>query len=154
MQECNLYWLPSPLFYKIHDRRRCKYYEFLTSPVLNSNDLVARLEALLRRATGGVRRRTLSYAGVALDGVKWTASRDNAPLTLTTVEFKLLEALMLKPERVLTRDELLQAVWGDSVGYDSNVVDVHITNLRRKLEATGRPRIIQAVRRVGYKLEA
>jgi len=118
------------------------------------DELVARLEALLRRATGGVRRRTLSYAGVALDGVKWTASRDNAPLTLTTVEFKLLEALMLKPERVLTRDELLQAVWGDSVGYDSNVVDVHITNLRRKLEATGRPRIIQAVRRVGYKLEA
>jgi two-component system response regulator AdeR len=73
-------------------------------------------------------------------------------LELTATEFKLLEALLERPGRVCTREHLLESAWGTSDAGTSNVVDAHVANLRKKLEAKGGARLIQTVRRVGYKL--
>ena len=119
------------------------------------DELVARLRALVRRP--GIQdpsKGHLSYAGLVLDRRRWTATRDGEPLALTATQFRLLEALMKEPERVISREELLEHVWGDGSGFESNVVDVHITNLRRKLESGRKPRIVQTVRGAGVQLKA
>lgn len=84
----------------------------------------------------------------------WRATRGGEPISLTTREFRLLELFLRHPETVLTREEILAAVWGQEPAVESNVVDVHVANLRQKLEAGGRPRLIKTVRGVGYVLRA
>jgi len=119
------------------------------------DELVARIQALLRRARPEPSEsERLSYANLSLDRKSWTALYGGEPLSLTAKEFRLLEHFMCSPEQVLTREKILAAVWGEEwLATDSNVVDVHIANLRQKLEAGGRPRLIQTVRGVGYILK-
>lgn len=117
-------------------------------------ELVARLHALLRRGPLDTENLVLSYDDVTLDKASWTATRSGDPLSLTEIEFLLLQALLSRPGEVRTREDLLAAVWGDEGAASSNVVDVHIANLRGKLEVGSRSRIIQTVRGVGYKLLA
>jgi len=74
-------------------------------------------------------------------------------MQLTRTEFQLLGMLMANPRRVLTRDAILDAVWGYDFGPDSNSLDVYIGYLRRKLEANGELRLIHTVRGVGYVLK-
>jgi two-component system response regulator MprA len=125
--------------------------DYLVKP-FNLDELVARLHALVRRAKP-LAARVLAYADVTLDTASWQAARGEVELELTAMEFRLLEALMSPPETVCTREDLLTRAWGDPSMASSNVVDVHVTNLRRKLEAGGRSRVIQTVRRAGYKLQ-
>lgn len=117
-------------------------------------ELVARIHALLRRT--GARppvQRVLRYHDLSVDSVRWVATRAGIPLTLTTTEFKLLACFVQEPERVFSRSELLDAVWGEGGGFESNVIDVHVANLRRKLEEIDPSRIIHTVIRAGYKLQ-
>jgi two-component system response regulator MprA len=72
---------------------------------------------------------------------------------LTATEFRLLEQFMRFPEQVRTREELLGGLWGEDSPIESNVIDVHVANLRQKLEAGGRARLIQTIRAVGYMLK-
>jgi two-component system response regulator MprA len=125
--------------------------DYLVKP-FNLDELVARLRALIRRSQPAPVR-LLSYADIEIDVASWEAARNGTALDLTSMEFRLLEALMSPPETVCTREELLTRVWGDPSMGSSNVVDVHVTNLRRKLEARGHPRLIQTVRGAGYKLQ-
>jgi len=127
--------------------------DYLVKP-FSLDELVARLRALLRRAADRPRPRRLAYADLELDLRSWRASRGGQPLPLTATEFRLLELFLRHPEEVLSRDEVLAAVWGDDPPVESNVVDVHVANLRQKLESGGRPRLIQTVRGVGYVLRA
>jgi two-component system response regulator MprA len=118
------------------------------------DELVARLQALARRSNGQlVKKSTYAFRRVALDRVSWQATLDGSSLNLTTTEFLLLEKLMTEPERVFTREELLHAAWGEESAVESNAVDVHISNLRRKLEASDAGTLIRTVRRVGYGLQ-
>jgi two-component system response regulator MprA len=118
------------------------------------DELVARVRALLRRARPDASKsERLSYAGLALDRRSWTTSRGGEPLSLTAREFRLLEYFMRSPEQILTREDILTAVWGEECPAESNVVDVHVANLRQKLESGGRPRLIQTIRGVGYMLK-
>ncbi len=128
--------------------------DYLVKP-FSLDELVARLRALLRR-TGQrpVTRQRLAYADLELDLRSWRACRGGQPLPLTATEFRLLELFLRHPEEVLTRDRILAAVWGDEPEVESNVVDVHVANLRQKMEAGGRPRLVQTVRGVGYVLRA
>ena len=128
--------------------------DYLVKP-FSLDELVARLRALLRR-TGQrpVTRQRLAYADLELDLRSWRACRAGQPLPLTATEFRLLELFLRHPEEVLTRDRILAAVWGDEPEVESNVVDVHVANLRQKMEAGGRPRLVQTVRGVGYVLRA
>jgi two-component system, OmpR family, response regulator MprA len=128
--------------------------DYLVKP-FELEELVARLRALLRRGQHArPEMGAMSYADVTLDPRAWTASRAGQPLQLTAKEFQLLEHFLRTPEQVLARDDIMAAIWGSEwLGTRSNVVDVHLANLRQKLEEGGRSRLIQTVRSVGYMLK-
>ena len=115
-------------------------------------ELLARLRALLRR--GPLERPAVVIAGdVELDPAAHTVVRSGARVDLSAREFALLEFLMRRPGEVLSRDRILEHVWDYTFGGSSNVVDVYVGYLRRKLEEPfGRP-LIRTVRGVGYSLE-
>jgi two-component system response regulator MprA len=128
--------------------------DYLAKPFA-TDELVARLRALLRRARPpetATRIDALSFADLALDVGLWEATRGGRRLVLTSKEFRILEAMMRTPGRVLTREDILSAAWQDEDAVESNVVDVHVASLRQKLEQNGEPRLIQTVRGVGYAL--
>ncbi|MEU6776263.1 response regulator transcription factor [Streptomyces sp. NPDC046759] len=114
-------------------------------------ELVLRLRALLRRRppTG---RTHLRVAGLVIDPAARTAERDGRPLDLTRREFELLEVLARNAGLVLTRDQLLDRVWGYDFEVRTDAVDTFVSYLRRKLEAEGGARLIHTVRGVGFVL--
>lgn len=120
--------------------------DYVVKPV-DLHELAARLRALVRRAHGQPRDR-LRAGDVELDPAARTVRKDGTTVTLSTREFDLLHALMLNTNRVLTREQLEQHLysWGQEV--ESNAVEVHVHNLRRKLGSA----LIQTVRGVGYVL--
>ena len=125
--------------------------DYLTKP-FSFEELLARVRALLRRG-GGARQERLIYGDVELDRLRHTARRAGEDLDLTPKEFQLLEYLLLRPEQVVRRTELLEKVWDLSFDPMSNVVDVHMGNLRKKLRVRGEP-LVHTVRGVGYVLES
>jgi len=112
-------------------------------------ELLARVRALLRRSRPAER---LRFAGVELEPASRTAWRGERKLSLTATEFDLLEYLLRHPHQVLSREQLLAAVWGDEPDND-NVVAVYVGYLRQKLEQDGEPRLLQTVRGSGYALK-
>jgi DNA-binding response OmpR family regulator len=126
--------------------------DYVTKP-FSPKVVLARVSSLLRRnaRTDAEIRTHFAVGPLTLD----TASRDVAlngvPLDLTRTEFDLLALLMETPNHVLTRDQLLQQVWGDWYG-DSHVVEVHMSRLRNKVKKAGGPAVGVAVRGVGYRL--
>jgi DNA-binding response OmpR family regulator len=124
--------------------------DYLTKP-FSFDELLARVRALLRRG-GSSREERLLYADVELDRLKHTASRRGRDLDLTPKEFQLLEFFLIRPQEVIRRTELLEKVWDLHFDPMSNVVDVHVGNLRKKLRAFGEP-LVHTVRGVGYILQ-
>lgn len=114
-------------------------------------ELVARLRALLRRP-GTPDSNRLVFADLQLDEAARRVTRAGAVMPLTATEFDLLRVFMREPRRVLSRERLLEAAWGFAPDTISNVVDVYVGYLRRKLEADGRPRLIWTIRGAGYVL--
>jgi two-component system response regulator MprA len=126
--------------------------DYLVKP-FDLQELVARLRALLRRASAESAPEQIVLGDLTLEPRRWLARRADEPLALTATEFRLLELFMRSPGHVLTREDILASLRGDEwLGTESNIVDVHVGNLREKLEAGGRPRIIKTVRGVGYAL--
>jgi two-component system, OmpR family, response regulator MprA len=118
-------------------------------------ELVARLEALLRRAappTSPEDDRRLRFADVEVDLDQAIVTRGGDPVPLTRTEFDLLIAFLEAPRRVLSREALQERVWGFDAEVSANAVEVYVGYLRRKLEAGGRPRLVQTVRGFGYVL--
>ncbi|MDF0487530.1 response regulator transcription factor [Sphingomonas sp. H39-1-10] len=112
-------------------------------------ELIARVEALLRRPDE--RRDTRLIVGpLDLDLLEGKARRAGRPLDLLPRELKLLDYLVRRPGRIVTRSMLLQDVWGYNFEPNSNVVDVHIGRLRRKVDGEGEPQLIRNVRGQGY----
>ncbi|MFF0339466.1 response regulator transcription factor [Kribbella sp. NPDC004875] len=113
-------------------------------------ELRARLRALLRRS--GARSEVLHFDDVALDLSGCRAERAGRRLELTKTELSLLELFLRNPERVLSRTQIFESVWGYDFGPESNALWVYISYLRSKLEADGGSRLIQTVRGLGYVL--
>jgi DNA-binding response OmpR family regulator len=120
-------------------------------------ELVARLQALLRRAgedaaEGPDPSAAIEVGDLVIDPAARTARRGGRDLELTRREFDLLETLARNAEIVMSRERLLELVWGYDWETDGNVVDVFVSYLRRKLEAEGESRVLQTVRGVGFTL--
>ena len=125
--------------------------DYLVKP-FELDELLARVRALLRRslvtARGG---EVLEYAGLRMNTLTRDVTRDGRALDLTRTEYSLLEMFLTHPRQVLTREQILKAVWGFDFEPSSNSLDVYVMYLRRK---TGEPRLITTVRGVGYVLRA
>ena len=127
--------------------------DYLTKP-FSVAELVSRVRAQLRRrALDRGHPKLLKVGGLELDVAHHSATLDGRPLRLTVSEFRLVRLLASEPGRTFTRDELVRQLWDtDGVG-DRRAIDVHISNLRRKLETNPRePRRLVTVRGAGYKL--
>lgn len=115
------------------------------------DELVARIRAVLRRHTGS--QELLCYGDLELNQTTHEVHRNGKEIELTTREYDLLLMLMRHPRQVLTRDRLLEQVWGYNAELETNVLEVHLGHLRQKLEANGASRVIQTLRGVGYVLK-
>lgn len=124
--------------------------DYITKP-FSFEELVARVRAVLRRKGNVAEPTVLRVAGMVLDLETHEVRRDDKPIDLTPIEFALLELFMRHPRRVYTRDTLLNRVWGLDYDGDANVVDVHVSNLRRKLGDRSR-QLIRTVYGLGYSL--
>jgi len=122
--------------------------DYLVKPFA-PEELVARVKALLRRSQEE-RHEVLRYADVELDTGTRVAHRGAREIELSPTEYELLLLFMRRPRQVLTREIILDRVWGLDFEGSSNVLEVYIGYLRNKLEADGEPRLIHTVRSVGY----
>ncbi len=113
--------------------------------------LLARIQALLRRQERE-RPTVLHFADLVLDPGEHRVSRGNRPITLTHLEFTLLQEFLAHPRQVLAKEQLLDRVWGYDFGGNTNVVEVYVKTLRQKLEAAGEPRLLHTIRGAGYVL--
>jgi two-component system OmpR family response regulator len=124
--------------------------DYLTKPFVLA-ELAARIEALLRRPAD-TRETILRVGSLELDLIAGTGRRGTRDLALLPRELKLLEYLMRRPGQVVTRALLFEEVWNYRFTPKSNLIDVHLGRLRRKLEAEGEPPLIHSTRGVGFTL--
>ncbi|MEV0093304.1 response regulator transcription factor [Streptomyces sp. NPDC050738] len=117
------------------------------------DELIARVRALLRRAAPAEDDVSLTYADLTLDPATRTGRRSTRTLEFSRTESALLELLLRHPGQVLPRELILELVWGQDFGPDSNSLAVYVGYLRRKLEAGGEPRLVQTVHGIGYRLD-
>jgi len=126
--------------------------DYLTKP-FDYPELTARIRALLRRPAD-THSPTLEHGTIEMDPASRRVSRSSITIPLTAREFALLEMMLRNPAVTHSRTDLLEHVWDANYDGLSNVVDVHIANLRRKLELPGQPDPIETVRGVGYRLSS
>jgi two-component system phosphate regulon response regulator PhoB len=126
--------------------------DYITKP-FSPRELVARLKAVLRRATPQGIESKIEVEGLMLDPVGHRVSSDNQALTLGPTEYKLLQFFMTHQDRVYTRSQLLDQVWGGNVYVEDRTVDVHIRRLRKAL-GKKHEYLVQTVRGAGYRFSA
>jgi two-component system phosphate regulon response regulator PhoB len=127
--------------------------DYLTKP-FSPRELNARVKAVLRRRAPQATDDTVEIAGLKLDPASHRVLGNQIPLAPGPTEFRLLHFLMTHADRVYSRTQLLDHVWGDHVFVEERTVDVHIRRLRKALEPTGHDRLIQTVRGAGYRCSA
>jgi len=113
-------------------------------------ELIARINAVLRRSGSAEKSKTLEISGLSIDTASREVQADGEPVKLTFKEYELLYFLMLNDGIVLSREKLLESVWGYEFEGESRTVDMHIKTLRQKLGTSSK--LIKTVRNVGYKL--
>ena len=126
--------------------------DYVTKP-FSLAEVVARVQAILRRTAGDLPGDVLRFGDLVLDEGRHEVVRGETAITLTATEFALLRFFMLNPRRVLSKAQILQNVWRYDFGGNSNVVETYVSYLRKKLDAAGPP-LIRTVRQAGYMLEA
>jgi two-component system, OmpR family, response regulator len=126
--------------------------DYVTKP-FSLAEIVARVQAILRRTTGDLPGDVLRFGDLVLDEGRHEVTRADVMLDLTATEFNLLRFFMLNPRRVLSKGQILQHVWRYDFGGNTNVVETYVSYLRRKLHAAGPP-LIRTVRQAGYMLES
>ena len=124
--------------------------DYLTKP-FSPRELLARIKAVLRRRAPQMTSEIIEIEGLRVDPVTHRVSGNGEALDLGPTEFRLLHFFMTHAERVHTRAQLLDQVWGDHVFVEERTVDVHIRRLRAALESSGHDRLIQTVRGTGYR---
>jgi two-component system response regulator MprA len=116
------------------------------------DELLARLRALFRRQRSDAVPETLRYADLSLNPRSRQVFRGEEEIQLTAKEFDLLELFLRHPNQVMTREMIYEHIWNYDFGGESNIIEVYVRYLRTKLEGSGKPRLIQTIRGVGYAL--
>jgi two-component system phosphate regulon response regulator PhoB len=124
--------------------------DYVTKP-FSTRELVARIKAVLRRTAQEGAAEAVEVDGLRLDAKTHRVTAGSAPLQLSPTEFRLLHFFITHPERVYSRSQLLDQVWGNNVYIEERTVDVHIRRLRKVMAPHGYDRLIQTVRSVGYR---
>jgi two-component system phosphate regulon response regulator PhoB len=125
--------------------------DYLTKP-FSPKELAARIKAVLRRRAPELAEEVLEIQGLRLDPPARRVTANGQSVELAPTEFRLLHFFMTHPERIYSRAQMLDQVWGDHVFIEERTVDVHIRRLRKALEPTGHDRLIDTVRGTGYGL--
>jgi two-component system phosphate regulon response regulator PhoB len=126
--------------------------DYITKP-FSPNELVARVQALLRRSRPQGFSEVLRYHNIEMDLASHRVRRDGQEIHLGPTEYRLLRYFLQRPERVFSREQLLDAVWGRDIFVEQRTVDVHIRRLRKALNVVGEVDIIRTVRSAGYALD-
>lgn len=124
--------------------------DYITKP-FSPKELIARLKAVIRRVTPTALEDIIDVHGLKLDPVSHRVTANDAPLDMGPTEFKMLHFFMTHQERVYSREQLLNNVWGTNVYVEDRTVDVHIRRLRKALESAGHDKLVQTVRGAGYR---
>lgn len=127
--------------------------DYITKP-FSTRELLARIQALLRRTTPHVSEMGVETDGLAVNPITHRVTAHGQAIDVGPTEFRLLHFFMTHPERVHSRERLLNGVWGENVYVEERTVDVHIRRLRRALSTTGHDRLIQTVRGTGYRFSS
>ncbi len=127
--------------------------DYLTKP-FSARELVARIQAVLRRSAPSGESERVAVEGLALDQAGHRVAADGKTVPLGPTEYRLFAFLMTHPDRVYTRGQLLDRVWGGNVYVEERTVDVHIRRLRKALEPSGYDRFVQTVRGAGYRFSS
>ena len=127
--------------------------DYVTKP-FSPRELVARINAVLRRASPVAAGERLEISGLALEPASHRVTANGRAVTLGPTEYRMLAFFMAHPERVYTREMLLDRIWGGNVYVEERTIDVHIRRLRKALEEFAMDRFIQTVRGAGYRFSA
>jgi two-component system phosphate regulon response regulator PhoB len=127
--------------------------DYVTKP-FSPKELMARIKAVIRRVAPTSLDDVIEVQGLKLDPVSHRVSAEDQALDMGPTEFRLLHFFMTHPERVYSREQLLDHVWGTNVYVEDRTVDVHIRRLRKAISPTGHDRLVQTVRGSGYRFSA
>jgi two-component system phosphate regulon response regulator PhoB len=127
--------------------------DYLTKP-FSARELLARIQAVLRRSAPAGEADRVEVEGLTLDLAGHRVAAEGKTVPLGPTEYRLLAFLMTHPDRVYSRSQLLDRVWGGNVYVEERTVDVHIRRLRKSLELSGYDRFVQTVRGAGYRFSA
>ncbi len=127
--------------------------DYMTKP-FSPRELLARINAVLRRSQVAGTDERIEFEGLALDQASHRVMVGDKTVSLGPTEYRMLEFFMTHPERVYTRDQLLDRIWGGNVYVEERTIDVHIRRLRKALEEFGYDRFVQTVRGSGYRFSA
>ncbi|MFP4640016.1 MAG: phosphate regulon transcriptional regulator PhoB [Guyparkeria sp.] len=127
--------------------------DYVTKP-FSPRELLARIKAVLRRTSPETESPVLDIAGLKLDQESYRVTAADEPVEMGPTEFRLLAFFMRHPDRVFSRTQLLDRVWGQNAYVEDRTVDVHILRLRKALAPSGYDGLIQTVRGVGYRMSA
>lgn len=124
--------------------------DYLIKP-FSPKELIARVKAILRRISPMATEDIIEMNGLTLDPTSHRVTSNDIPIDMGPTEYKLLHFFMTHPERVYSREQLLNYVWGANVYVEDRTVDVHIRRLRKALETEGHDKMVQTVRGTGYR---
>ncbi len=124
--------------------------DYIAKP-FSPREMVARVNAVLRRTRADELEDEVEIAGLSIDNVSHRVSVDSRQVDIAPTEYRLLYFFMTHADRAYSRSQLLDQVWGDQVYVEERTVDVHVRRLRKALEPTGHDRLLQTVRGVGYR---
>ena len=125
--------------------------DYMTKP-FSPKELIARIKAVLRRKNPELVDEPISIKGLALDPSKHLLQYNNKTITIGPTEFKLLNFFMKNPDRVFSRNQILDKIWGNKSDIDDRTVDVHVKRLRDTLKVSGQESLIKTIRGIGYRL--
>jgi len=127
--------------------------DYVTKP-FSPRELLSRINAVLRRSSGAGAEEKVEAGGLSMDRASHRVTAEGKEVPLGPTEYPMLEFFMLHPERVYSREQLLDRVWGGNIYVEERTIDVHIRRLRKALEGVGLDGLVQTVRGSGYRFSA